>query len=115
MLLLLKGYLEEKRLKIKQDFLSSKKSGIETSMINADLVDELISFLFSFGADKVFNLKQKADEISVIAVGGYGRKVLAPYSDIDLLFMPPNSYSKQQTKLIEFVLYFMWDLKFKLV
>ncbi len=114
LLSLLRIYLDEKRAQIKKAFLSGKKNGIETGMINAEMVDELISFLFSFGAEKVFHLKSKADEISVIAVGGYGRKILSPYSDIDLLFMPPSGYGKEQTKLIEFVLYMMWDLKFKL-
>ncbi|MEM7007732.1 MAG: nucleotidyltransferase domain-containing protein, partial [Thermodesulfobacteriota bacterium] len=48
--------------------------------------------------------------VSVLAIGGYGRNELCPYSDIDLMFLykPRNkAYAKEVT---EKLLYLLWDL-----
>ncbi|MEM9988941.1 MAG: nucleotidyltransferase domain-containing protein, partial [Pseudomonadota bacterium] len=46
------------------------------------------------------------DEITVVATGGYGRGRLAPYSDIDLLFLLEGE--DQEARLAPF-LYALWD------
>ncbi|MEO0486189.1 MAG: [protein-PII] uridylyltransferase [Pseudomonadota bacterium] len=52
-------------------------------------------------------------DLSIIAVGGYGRGEMAPHSDVDLLFLtPPNNVERAET-LVSAVLYVMWDLKLK--
>ena len=51
--------------------------------------------------------------IAVLAVGGYGRAEMAPHSDVDLLFLLPERTSARTRKLIEAVLYILWDLKLK--
>ena len=48
-----------------------------------------------------------------MAVGGYGRGTLAPGSDIDLLFVLPYKITGWSESVIEYVLYTLWDLKFK--
>src|ERR1041385_1722950 len=51
-----------------------------------------------------------AAEVCLIAVGGYGRGELFPYSDVDLLILLPGTPDKQlQCKLEELVPLF-WDL-----
>ena len=47
------------------------------------------------------------------AVGGYGRGTLAPGSDIDLLFILPEKKAVWSEPAIEFMLYILWDLGFK--
>ncbi len=49
-------------------------------------------------------------QVSVIALGGYGRRELAPYSDIDLLFLHPGKPSRAVKPFVEQVLYILWDL-----
>ncbi|MEM8576417.1 MAG: [protein-PII] uridylyltransferase [Pseudomonadota bacterium] len=51
--------------------------------------------------------------LSVIAVGGYGRGEMAPFSDVDLLFLVPGKLTKATQALIERMLYLLWDLKMK--
>ncbi len=51
--------------------------------------------------------------MSVTAVGGYGRGTLAPGSDIDLLFLLPPKNTDEMRKAVEFLLYVLWDLGFK--
>ena len=48
-----------------------------------------------------------------MATGGYGRGLLAPASDIDLLFLRPPKESALGQSLIEFVLHMLWDLGLK--
>src|SRR4030095_14439794 len=46
---------------------------------------------------------------AVVAVGGYGRGELAPYSDLDILFLYPNHQALQTRRLVEQILRLLWD------
>ena len=50
---------------------------------------------------------------AVIAVGGYGRGEMAPYSDIDLLFLIPTKRAPWAESVVESMLYIFWDMKLK--
>jgi [protein-PII] uridylyltransferase len=54
-----------------------------------------------------------ADRLAVVAVGGYGRGELAPFSDIDLLFLFPWKQTAHGEQIVEFMLYMLWDLGLK--
>ena len=54
-----------------------------------------------------------SERIAVIAVGGYGRGEMAPFSDVDLLFLTPHKITSWAEKVIEAMLYMLWDLKLK--
>ena len=56
----------------------------------------------------------QAEKLSIIAVGGYGRKEMAPYSDVDLLFLTPYKTTPWAESVIESILYILWDLKLKI-
>jgi len=51
--------------------------------------------------------------LAVIAVGGYGRGEMAPYSDVDLLFLTPYKITPWAESVIESTLYMLWDLRLK--
>jgi [protein-PII] uridylyltransferase len=55
----------------------------------------------------------EGERLAVLAVGGYGRAELAPYSDIDLLFLTPWKITPWAESVIETMLYLLWDLKLK--
>ncbi|MCB5200334.1 [protein-PII] uridylyltransferase [Loktanella sp. TSTF-M6] len=55
----------------------------------------------------------EGERLSVIAVGGYGRGEMAPYSDVDLLFLTPYKITPWAEAVIESSLYMLWDLKLK--
>jgi [protein-PII] uridylyltransferase len=49
----------------------------------------------------------------VLAVGGYGRFEMAPFSDVDLLFLTPYKITPWAESVIESMLYMLWDLRLK--
>jgi len=55
----------------------------------------------------------EGERLSVAAVGGYGRAEMAPYSDVDLLFVRPWKTTAWGESLIETALYLLWDLRLK--
>jgi len=48
-----------------------------------------------------------------MAVGGYGRAEMAPFSDVDLLFLTPYKQTAWGESVVESVLYTLWDLRMK--
>ncbi|MBC7739800.1 MAG: [protein-PII] uridylyltransferase, partial [Candidatus Saccharibacteria bacterium] len=54
-----------------------------------------------------------SDRIAVLAVGGYGRAEMAPFSDVDLLLLFPHKIAPWAESLVESLLYILWDLKLK--
>jgi len=55
----------------------------------------------------------KSERLAVLAVGGYGRGEMAPFSDVDLLFLTPSKITPWAESVIEATLYILWDLKLK--
>ncbi|MFD2740473.1 [protein-PII] uridylyltransferase [Sulfitobacter aestuarii] len=53
------------------------------------------------------------ERLAVIGVGGYGRGEMAPFSDVDLLFLIPYKATAWTESVIESMLYILWDLKLK--
>jgi len=54
------------------------------------------------------------DNISLVAVGGYGRGELHPHSDIDLLILMRKDHSQKYREQIEMFLTFLWDIQLKI-
>jgi len=55
-----------------------------------------------------------AEQVDLVAVGGYGRGELAPQSDWDIWFLVPEQLSREVESEIEAFLYALWDLNVKL-
>ena len=51
--------------------------------------------------------------LSIVGLGGTGRGEMAPYSDLDLMFLVPERGSPWCEQVIETLLYILWDLKLK--
>ena len=96
---------------IKKVFLETSDGSLNVGL-NSILIDSLLKVVFKKIYYKIFS---NTDYIfSIIAVGGYGRGELAPYSDLDLLFLLPDDLkineNKDTEEAIQFILYILWDL-----
>jgi len=81
----------------------------------AFLTDCLVTSAWKFATEIQFPLHNptEAEKLSIISVGGYGRREMAPFSDVDLLFLTPYKMTPWSENAIETVLYLLWDLKLK--
>ncbi|MEJ6399048.1 [protein-PII] uridylyltransferase [Yoonia sp. 208BN28-4] len=79
------------------------------------LTDQIVSITLDVVRNYLHPLPNptEAEHIAVIAVGGYGRGEMAPFSDVDLLFLTPYKLTPWAESLIESTLYILWDLKLK--
>jgi [protein-PII] uridylyltransferase len=73
--------------------------------MRARYVDELLVRLWS-----LVGLNECLD-LSLLAVGGYGRGELHPKSDIDLLILSDHTFSQQSEEKIGRLITLLWDLK----
>ncbi|MCT4683152.1 MAG: [protein-PII] uridylyltransferase, partial [Roseicyclus sp.] len=59
------------------------------------------------------DMPSETERVAVLAVGGYGRGEMAPFSDVDLLFVTPWKLTPHIESVIESSLYMLWDLHMK--
>lgn len=105
------------RLEIQSHFEKSPFESAKTIASYSFLKDKLISLAFDVVQTTLQSSKNKQtnlDYISIIAVGGYGRAEMAPHSDVDLLFLTQAKPSKRVQKIIEDILYILWDMRLKI-
>jgi len=97
------GLIDTKILMAKE--VSNQSSPREFLRQHSDMVDSLVRKAFQKAQSHV-----STPSVCLIAIGGYGRAELAPYSDVDLLLLYSSSEKEELPPLIEKMLYPLWDL-----
>lgn len=108
---LYKNFLKTEELRIKE-LHREGAGGLETARARGDLLDVVLTSAFGCALAS----RGKIPPICLVATGGYGRGTLNPASDIDLLFLLPRPSARLPKDLHEIVneiLYFLWDVGFK--
>src|ERR1700731_1763982 len=77
--------------------------------------DEIIRILSAAATRHLYRspIPSGAERMAVVATGGYGRGLMAPESDIDLLFILPYKQTAWGEQVAEAVLYALWDMGLK--
>lgn len=89
--------------------------GYEVAEARSELLDGLLVRLFDDAAATMPTGKSGMPPVTLLATGGYGRGLLNPHSDIDLLFLHRTAQpGAPLTAMIEDVLYMLWDIGLKL-
>ncbi|MDA0997463.1 MAG: [protein-PII] uridylyltransferase [Proteobacteria bacterium] len=103
------------RGEIRRRFETGDIGGPEATAAGAYLLDQLIRVIFQIADEHAFRqgARNDAENISVVATGGYGRSELSPYSDIDLMFLLPYKLTPRAEQVVEYILYTLWDLGLK--
>ena len=116
---------EEKRplyLAASKHFLNHYRERIKTfhregahgeSVVNAitAMSDILITKLFRCICDDLSGSNQSGEQMTLVAVGGYGRGELNPFSDIDLMFLHSGKAPHRTEDIAQKLLYFLWDMR----
>jgi len=114
---------------VREVFERENISGLAAARRLSGLMDGLIADLFDHALAaypppekislakaalaKIAPAKAAPRRLSLAATGGYGRGTLAPFSDIDLLFLTSAEPDARTRQVVEYMLYFLWDLGLK--
>ncbi|MEL0011878.1 MAG: [protein-PII] uridylyltransferase [Alphaproteobacteria bacterium] len=106
--------IERGRANVRTRFESGEIDGNSAKGDLAFLFDQVIRIVHDRAAEAYPAANPTAgDRMAVVAVGGYGRGELAPFSDIDLLFLFPWKQTAHGEQIVEYMLYMLWDLGLK--
>jgi [protein-PII] uridylyltransferase len=110
----LKSALTQARSRAEQ-LLLKDRHGRRCAERLCQLQDEIIRILFEFIGSEIYppQVRSEAEHMAVVATGGYGRGLLAPGSDIDLLFLLPYKQTAWGESVAEALLYCLWDMGLK--
>ncbi len=111
---LLKNALAQAR-EIAQIELLKDRQGRACAQRLCAVQDEIIRLLYDAATKHLYrsHMRSDSERMAVVATGGYGRGLLAPESDIDLLFVLPYKQTAWGEQVAEVILYCLWDIGLK--
>ena len=72
-------------------------------LTRSNMTDEALIFLWKYA-------KLDQTDLSLFAVGGYGRREMLLYSDVDIMILSEDEFSEEQEKLISVFISSLWDV-----
>ena len=105
--------VEEHRLRLKHQ---AGGGGREICARRAELIDVLLRYVFGGAAATARGNGKPQVPLALIALGGYGRGELNPFSDIDVMILHHQTaaaISPDLEEMVNQVLYLLWDSGFK--
>ncbi|HVV31937.1 MAG TPA: [protein-PII] uridylyltransferase [Vitreimonas sp.] len=95
--------------------LNEGENGLAVARLICGVTDEVVSALYDYTTVHMFRARNptEGERFALLAVGGYGRGELAPYSDLDLLFLRAYKPTPFLESVTEYMLYMLWDLGLK--
>ena len=100
-----------------KDALSAAKNHFDNRFLEGEDARALVNEASQFADVLLWYAWHQYDwdeNVSLVAVGGYGRGELHPHSDIDLLILMRKDFSKKYRERIEMFITFLWDIQLKI-
>ncbi len=109
---LLRKALQDGRKELLDRLLDKPGAGHESAHGHAFLIDQVIRVVHDHVIEDVYPAanRSKGERLALIAVGGYGRGEMSPFSDVDIAFVTPDKPTAWCEQVIEAILYYLWDL-----
>jgi UTP:GlnB (protein PII) uridylyltransferase len=103
------AFLRQARDELRQLHLAGE-GGRELARRRADLVDLALISLFRQAEHQVASGNRSRESgLAVVALGGYGRRELSPFSDIDLMLLYRPEVASRVQETAECLFYPLWD------
>ena len=103
------------RAQIAEQFALHPGSGRAAAASYAFLTEQVVRLTFDFVTSRLYSNPNPttAERIALVGLGGTGRAEMAPYSDLDLMFLLADRRAPWCEQVAEAMLYILWDLKLK--
>ena len=105
--------LEAGRAEIARRLEAEPARGRRAAASYAFLADQLVRLAFDSAASHLAPAEAGQSGIALVGLGGTGRGEMAPFSDLDLLFLLAEPDDLAAKALVEATLYLLWDLPWK--
>lgn len=101
--------------KTAERWLMEEGSGRRCAERLSRLQDEIIGLVHELAVKFLYRSDNPstAERMAIVAVGGYGRGLMAPGSDTDILFLLPYKQTAWGESVAEAILYVLWDMGLK--
>jgi [protein-PII] uridylyltransferase len=86
-----------------QESFENGQSIRDIILARSNLIDEALQFLWQ-------HAELDQTDLALFAVGGYGRREMLPYSDVDIMILSEDEISPEQEKLISTFISSLWDV-----
>jgi [protein-PII] uridylyltransferase len=99
------------REEIARRLIDQPGNGRAAAKATAFLHDQLVRLTHDFVCEHV--VEQPIEGLSLVGLGGTGRGEMAPFSDLDLMFLTAKAATAEQERAAEAMLHLLWELKLK--
>ena len=104
---ILSGALEQGRAEIARRLSIDPDRGRSAARATAYLHDQIVRSAYDFVSGG------ETAGLSIVGLGGTGRGEMAPFSDVDLMFLTSGKPTPDQEAHVQAALHLLWDLKLK--
>jgi [protein-PII] uridylyltransferase len=88
-------------------------NGRTAAQATAFLHGQLVRIAYDFVSERVLG-EALGNELAIVGLGGTGRGEMAPFSDLDLMFLTAKAPTAEAERTAEAILHLLWDLKLKI-
>ncbi|MES2136538.1 MAG: [protein-PII] uridylyltransferase [Pseudomonadota bacterium] len=108
---LLREGLAAGRTEVARRLAEEPGNGRAAAQATAFLHDQLVRLIYELVCERID--EPLSGGLALIGLGGTGRGEMAPYSDLDLMFLTAEAPTAAQERAAEAMLHLLWDLKLK--
>src|SRR5438445_8930767 len=108
----LREALEYGRAEIAKRLTEAPGNGRAAAQATAFLHDQLVRLAYDFVRERVLD-QPLTEELALVGLGGTGRGEMAPFSDVDVMFLTAKAPTAEAERASEAILHLLWDLKLK--